>query len=265
MRFGVLMLLLLMGLAVQAGQPPVLAVILDDMGNDLQSGRQALALPGAVTYAMLPHSPYARSLAEEANQAGKELMLHLPMQAMDGSRLGPGGLELHMTERQFRHTVQNSLASVPHAVGINNHMGSLLTRHPGAMQWLMRTIHEQGDLYYVDSRTDERTVAETVAKAEGLPSSRRDVFLDNVREEAAIRAQFDRLLVKARRHGSAIAIGHPYPETLAVLAHELNRLDELGVVLLPVSAIIEQQQRIETWRASSSPSQKVAKNSKQLP
>lgn len=265
MRFAAILLLMLSALTTKADQLPVVAVILDDMGNDLHSGRQALALPAGVTYAILPHSPHARTLADEARQAGRELMLHLPMQARDGRQLGPGGLELHMTRQQFRRTLRSSLASVPNVAGINNHMGSQLTRHPGAMQWLMQAIREQGDLYYVDSRTDERTVAEAVAKAEGLPSSRRDVFLDNVRDEAAIRAQFDRLLVKARRHGSAIAIGHPYPETLAVLAHELSRLDELGVELLPVSAIIEQQQRIETWRASSSPSQKVAKNSKQLP
>lgn len=265
MRLAGSLLLLIWSLAAQAGQAPVLAIILDDMGNDLHSGRQALALPGAVTYAVLPHSPYARTLAEEAKQSGKELMLHLPMQALDGRRLGPGGLELHMTEQQFRRTLQSSLDSVPHAVGVNNHMGSLLTRHPGAMEWLMRSIKDRGGLYYVDSRTDDRTVAETEARAAGLPSSRRDVFLDNLRDEAAIKTQFDRVLVRARRHGTAIAIGHPYPETLAVLDRELNRLQDLGVVLLPVSAIIQQQQRIETWRASSSPSQRVAKNSKQLP
>lgn len=264
MRRLACLLLLLWGHLAQAGQVPMLAIIIDDLGNDLPHGVRALALPGAVTYAILPQTPYARALAEAGHSRGKELMLHLPMQTLDGRATGPGGLHMDMGRKALVRVLESDLASVPHVVGVNNHMGSLLTQHPGAMAWLMQAMKHHHDLYFVDSRTDDRTVAEQQARTAGLPASRRDVFLDNVRDEATVLAQLQEAVVKAQRNGTAIAIGHPYPETLAVLARELPRLHEYGVVLMPVSALIEQQRRIQTWHASSSPSHQVARNSKQL-
>ncbi len=259
------LVLLLWGPVSLAGQAPMLAIIIDDLGNDLVHGSRALALPGQVTYAILPHTPYASTLAEAAHLRGKELMLHLPMQTLDGRPTGPGGLHVDMDRKALALAVERDLASVPHAVGVNNHMGSLLTQQPTSMGWLMQALKRHPGLYYVDSRTDDRTVAEQQAQSAGLPASRRDVFLDNVRDEVAVLAQLQLAVVKAQRNGAAIAIGHPYPETLAVLARELPRLEAYGVMLMPVSALIDQQQRIKAWRASSSPSPRVAKNSKQLP
>ena len=232
------------------------------MGYDLARGRQALQLPGAVTYSFLPRTPNTAILSAEAWSRGREIMLHLPMQAADDRALGPGGLTLEMTEPEFRLVVEDDLAAVPHAVGVNNHMGSLLTRHPGAMGWLMAQLAERGGLYFVDSRTSEHTVAERAALARGLVASRRDVFLDNEPDEAYIAAQFHALVAVARRDGNAIAIAHPHPATLAVLRRELPKLAQYGVGLLPVSRIIERQRRSPTWHASSSPSPQVAKNSK---
>jgi len=258
-------LALLLVTTAATAAPPSIAIILDDMGYERSRGEAALALPAGVTYSFLPHAPHTRELASLAQRQGREIMLHLPMQAMSGRAIDAGGLHMDMLETQFLDTLQQDLAAVPGAVGVNNHMGSLLTRHPGAMAWLMHGLAEHGGLYYVDSRTHRATVAEQQARNQGLPASRRDVFLDHDVTPEAITAQFRRLLRKARRKGSAIAIGHPYPETVAVLARELSRLEQAGVVLRPVSAVIEQQRRQSTWQASSSPSQTVAKNSKSLP
>lgn len=246
-----------------AQSKPALAIIIDDIGYQLANGRQAVQLPGAVTCAFLPHTPHSRELAAKAYDNGKELMVHLPMQATVGKRLGPGGLTLNMPETQFKRTALQSIASIPHASGVNNHMGSLLTRHPGAMDWLMALIKEQGDLYFVDSRTAEKSVAEQSANEIGIPVTHRDIFLDNVRDINAIKKQF-RLAVKvAKRKGTAVAIGHPYPETMAVLKEELAQLEAQGIQLVPVSELIQKRQGKILWRASSFPSQKVAKNSKQ--
>ncbi|MFC1684695.1 divergent polysaccharide deacetylase family protein [Pseudomonadota bacterium] len=214
---------------------PVISIIIDDMGNRLGDGQRALALPGPVTYAFLPHTPHARRLANQAHDLNKEVMLHQPMDAHRGNRLGPGGLTLHMTEDKLKETLKSSLESVPHVAGLNNHMGSLLTRHPGAMNWLMQGMHEHGGLYFIDSRTSAVTVAEKTALDHGLPAASRDIFLDHERDPAAIRAQFQRLIAIAHRRGKAIGIGHPYPETMQVLMQELARLGEYGVELIPVS------------------------------
>ncbi|MCW8908759.1 MAG: divergent polysaccharide deacetylase family protein [Sedimenticola sp.] len=250
--------------AVQAAQP-VITVIIDDMGNHGGWGEAALRIPGPVTYAFLPHTPHAVRLARAAHADGKEVMLHLPMQSHEGNRLGPGSLTLHMTEQAFQRTLDDNLAAVPHVQGINNHMGSLLTRHPGAMAWLMQGIGRHGPLYFVDSRTTLATVGEQVATEYQVPNARRDVFLDNNRDPAAIEHQFRQLVRQARRKGYAIGIGHPYPETSQVLTEQLSRLEALGVRLIPASEMIRHQRSVRTWHASSSPSPKVAKNSKQSP
>jgi polysaccharide deacetylase 2 family uncharacterized protein YibQ len=238
--YGLILLLLawLPAAAVATDGKPLIAIIIDDMGNQLAEGRRALELQGAVTYAFLPHTPYARRLANKAHVLGREVMLHLPMDAHGGNRLGPGALSLHMTEGKLQETLKSSLASVPHVAGVNNHMGSLLTRHPGAMQWLMQGLREYGSLYFIDSRTSPVTVAEKVALEYDLPTASRDVFLDHVREPEAIRLQFRRLIQIALRHGKAIGIGHPYQVTREILSQELAQLDAYGVQLVPVSRLL---------------------------
>ncbi len=254
------------GAASVSGSLPAIAIIIDDMGNRLEYGKAALSLPGPLTYAFLPYTPYAGDLARQAHRMGKEVMLHLPLQSQESKRLGPGGLGLHMDRDEFQQTFRADFDAIPHAAGVNNHMGSLLTRHPGAMEWLMQEIRGYEKIYFIDSRTTKHTVAEQVAVENSIPSSRRDVFLDNPREPEAIRRQLHQLLRLARERGHAIGIGHPYPETVAVLKEELGRLQEQGVRLVPVSQLVHLQGREEPGQEeSSSPSPRIAKNLKASP
>jgi len=257
-----ILVLAVTGTAVAADTRPKIAIIIDDLGYGLAAGRTALALPGAVTYSFLPHTPFAGPLAEQAHASGKEVMLHLPMEAVDRIPAGPGSLTTGMNEEVFARTLEANLASVPHVAGVNNHMGSLLTRHPGAMRWLMEDLSCFDRLYFVDSRTDVRTVARRQARALGLANAERDVFLDNLQDRDYIRGQLRHLIAEARRSGSEIGIGHPYPDTLAVLAEELPKLADQGIQLVPVSRLVERERNEGLWHASSSPLQKVAKNSK---
>jgi polysaccharide deacetylase 2 family uncharacterized protein YibQ len=218
---------------------PGIALIIDDLGNQREQGRRAIALPGPVACAFLPHGHFTRQLAQQAHARGKEVMLHLPMQSVKDKHREQGELLLDMTQQQFTQTLQENLAAVPFVSGINNHRGSLITRHPGHMAWLMQTIRRHGNLFFIDSRTTRATVARRLAAEFGIPSSERKVFLDNRRQPAAVREQFRRLLVMARREGAALGIGHPYPETLDVLVDELTRLGEYNIQLVPVSRLIE--------------------------
>ena len=255
-------LLLLLALHAPAGaEAPAIGLIIDDMGYDLAAGRSALALPGAVTYAFIPATANAVSLAREAYDRGKEIIVHLPMQADGGRPLEAGGLTRDMTPAELRGAVAAGLAAVPHARGANNHMGSLLTRDARAMEAVMGAL-SAGPYYFVDSRTTDASVAEQTARRHGVAATRRDVFLDNVQDESYVAAQFDLLVEMALERGHAVGIAHPYPETLAVLQRRLPGLAERGVGVLPVSRIIERQRREPLWHASSSPLPKVAKNSK---
>ena len=242
---------------------PAISIIIDDMGKRLEAGQRVLALPGPVACAFLPQARYTSSLANTAHAAGKEVMLHLPMDSVDRRPLDAGAVTLDMSEQQFVSTVKANLEAVPHAIGINNHMGSLLTRHPGHMLWLMRLMQRQAPMFFVDSRTTVETVARLLAAENGVPASERNVFLDNQLDKDEIRFQFNRLLQLARKQGTALAIGHPNALTLAVLEQQLPELEQQGIRLVPVSELIELQQRGEhTWQASWSRSHKDAKNSK---
>lgn len=235
------------------GFTPAIALIIDDLGNQMHAGARAVRLPGAVTYAILPLTPHARALAEQAHRRDKEIMLHLPMQSMDTRALGPGGLTLDMTREEFIRTLDRNLASVPYVAGINNHMGSLLTRHPGDMDLLMQAMADKGNLYFVDSRTTHHTVAYKMAEERRVPYVQRDVFLDGTPNDAAhVRRQFALLVKRAKEQGLAVGIGHPYPETLHVLESALRGLKKQGIRLLPVSQLLAEKKRRELWRASLS-------------
>jgi polysaccharide deacetylase 2 family uncharacterized protein YibQ len=240
---------------------PAVSIIIDDLGNLKERDVKAIQLPGAITYAFLPHTPYAKDLAKLAHKNFKEVMLHLPMESMGHEKLGPGGITLNMTYQQFAAQLADDLASVPHVAGVNNHMGSLITQHPGHMVWLMRELSKHDKLYFVDSYTTTASVAQQIANENWIPNVRRDVFLDSDREPRAIRYQFRRLLKLAKKNQLAVAIGHPYPETIAVLKEELPKLEAQGIQLLPVSKLLNRHmQELKTWRAFLSPSPKAAKN-----
>ena len=242
------------GPTIAAPEHPVIAIIIDDMGNTLVEGRRAAELPGPVACAVLPHTQFSATLAELCHARGKEVLLHLPMQALDDAPLGPGGISLNMTQKEIHNTVRADVASIPHVAGVNNHEGSLISMHPGDLAWIMQTLHTIGNLFYIDSYTTADSIAYQIARENGLPAARRDVFLDDVNTEAAVNFQFKRLLGIARQKGFALAIGHPRPATLAVLAVELRKPAIDGVTLVPVAAIVKlQQQHPLPWPESIYP------------
>jgi polysaccharide deacetylase 2 family uncharacterized protein YibQ len=255
--------LLATGFGAAAGAAhPTIAIIIDDLGDGLADGRRAIALPGAVALSVLPHTPYGKRLAEEAHQHGKEVMLHLPMEALEPLDPEPGEIAADMPALEMEITLAHDLDTVPHAVGVNNHRGSRLTQDEAAMTALMRLLRARGDLFFVDSLTSADSVAARAAQRHGVPSLTREVFLDNDREPEAIAGQFERLIEIATRRGHALAIGHPHPETLALLERRLPGLAARGIQVVNPSTMLREQTEVATWPSSSSRSPKAQKNSR---
>jgi len=234
---------------------PVIAIIIDDLGIQRDLGQRALTISDNLTYAILPHSPYGTRMANQAYKLGKEVMLHLPMEALDHRRIDRGALTNAQDRKQFLQTLRDDLRRIPHVRGVNNHMGSQLTQQKQQMTWLMEELAQYNNLYFIDSRTTARSVGYQSALEQGLPTLKRNVFLDNNTDIAAINRQFKKLLNLARRYGSAVAIGHPYPETLTYLENMLPALPLLGVRLLPASQLIEHKTLIAKQRPITSPLQ----------
>jgi len=233
-----------------AKERPMIAVIIDDLGNQRLPGLRTIGLEGPIACAIMPHTAQATYLAEQAFVAGKEVILHLPMQPIEMNRIaGPGEISLDTDRDALAYILEQDLRSVPHTVGVSNHMGSLITRHPGHMRWLMQELAQRGNLFFLDSFTTPDSVAYEIALETGIPAGRRHIFLDNVQTQAAVQFQFEQLKRRARTYGYAIGIGHPYPATLDYLQTALPALEQQGFQLVPVSRIITLQDTI-TARAT---------------
>jgi polysaccharide deacetylase 2 family uncharacterized protein YibQ len=208
---------------------PAISIIIDDLGYRRLDGLRAIELPGPIAYAILPHTPFATRLAGIAFQLDKAL--------------GPGALTSTMSRREIQAVLEAGLASVPHVSGINNHMGSALTRESRPMEWVMEWMRRSGELYFVDSYTSAQSVALRAARDAGLHAIGRDVFLDPTADTAVVERQFKRLIQIARERGTGLGIGHPYPETLSVLRRVLLKPSYYGVELVPVRELIARRKR----------------------
>lgn len=216
--------------APQSNMSPTLLLIIDDIGNNLAAGMRAVALPGKVTLAVMPYTPHGSRIAEAAYSTGQEIMLHMPMSNQSGMNLGPDGLTSDLDETETIRRLRLALANVPYIKGVNNHTGSELTELAEPMTWVMKEL-SQHPLYFIDSMTTAQSVAFDTARQFSIPALKRHVFLDNVREETAIHNQFEQALRIAQQEGLAVAIGHPYEETLIYLEKALPALEKAGVEL----------------------------------
>jgi polysaccharide deacetylase 2 family uncharacterized protein YibQ len=215
-----------------------LAIILDDLGYDRAAADSLLALPFPLTVSVIPHLPLSTEVAEEAYRRGDQVLLHLPMES-ESPDVKHESVELRvgMNSQQVESALAAMLETVPHAAGVNNHQGSRATADPALMQELMPALRDRG-LFFIDSRTTTATVAYDVAERSGVPASSRKVFLDDNPTKEAVRAQLNLAARDAVRDGSAIAIGHPRPGTIAALAETLPQLKSRGIRLVFASDLV---------------------------
>lgn len=236
-----LKLLLISSLAASSiaseSKPAQLAIIIDDLGNSLHSGLNAIALPADITFAIMPHRKHSKRLAERAGRLGRDILLHAPMSTVNGRYLGAGALDHSLTEEQFKQTLRFAIESMPFISGVNNHMGSELTTQRQAMTWVMEILQEK-TLFFVDSRTSAQSVGYDTAQTMGLASATRDIFLDNEINIEHIHQQFKKALAVAEEYGSAIAIGHPHEATIDYLAHVLPQLKGTHLQVVKVSELV---------------------------
>jgi uncharacterized protein len=203
---------------IKSSPAPRIAIIIDDMGFHRLLGDQLLKLDLNLTFSFLPHAPLTTNQAKAAYRAGRDVLVHLPMEPKDASwDPGPGALMVGDTPELVREKTERMLAAVPHAIGANNHMGSRFTEDQAAMRLVIATLQKHS-LFFIDSFTSLHSQGLQAAQQVGLPSTRRHIFLDNDQDPDLILHQLAKLIALARRQGTAIGIGHPYPATLAALS-----------------------------------------------
>jgi polysaccharide deacetylase 2 family uncharacterized protein YibQ len=228
--------------AVPPDGRPRIAIIMDDLGLSSERTAQVIALPGPLTLSFLPYGTGLAGHVARARANGHEVMAHVPMEPDGRADPGPEALYAALDQAEFAYRFSWNLSRVPQSVGFNNHMGSRLTRDANAMARLMTETAARG-LLFVDSVTSEDSIAYDIARAYNVPALRRDIFIDHLRDADFIRSQLAALERLARQRGHAVAIAHPYPETIDILREWLEEAEARGFVLVPVSALAGEAQR----------------------
>ncbi|MCH9651850.1 MAG: divergent polysaccharide deacetylase family protein [Deltaproteobacteria bacterium] len=218
--------------------------MIDDLGRSLQDLKTLGSLGIDLTYAVLPFESRTPEVVAELRRRREEILCHLPMEPSNGANPGPGALRGSMSDEDLIAGTRKALAAVPGSVGVNNHMGSGLTTDILRMTAIVEVLKERR-LFFLDSRTSAQSVGYKAAVEAGIPAAERQVFLDGDPAPEVIREQFRRTLEIARRRGAAVAIGHPYPETLAVLGEEVPRALQLGYDFVPVSFLLDRSGDLE--------------------
>ena len=217
------------------------AIVIDDMGRDLEAEHKLEALDYPLTFSVLPYLPYTQKTAQEAHRSGHEVMLHLPMEPEPGAHASPGegAILVGMNAGEVRRVVLNDLASVPYVAGVNNHMGSRATRDVALMAEVMKVLADQR-LYFIDSRTTAASTALEAARRQHLPAFYRAVFLDDTETVPYTLEQLRKFRHKVEQDGVALAIGHPHATTIAALAKFLPELERAEIELVTPSQIVRQ-------------------------
>ncbi len=229
---------------------PKLVIVIDDLGLSMRASKRLETIQGPLSLAFLP---YANRLVEQTSKlrtAGHELMVHMPMEPHGNGDPGYNALVSQLSVEDFTARLDWNLSRFDGFVGINNHMGSSLTENKVAMELVMEVLQKRG-LLFLDSLTTPQSRAYDAAVNNQVPALKRDVFLDNERDPALIWAQLRLAENIAMRTGAAIAIGHPYPETLQVLDEWTKSLDGSGVQLVSLSALMKEERRRNTRLAEA--------------
>ncbi|HEV2350364.1 MAG TPA: divergent polysaccharide deacetylase family protein [Terriglobia bacterium] len=241
------------------------AIVIDDLGRDLEAANRLLRQPYPLTFSVLPELSHSSETARAAHAAHRAVMLHLPMQPEPGSgaQPGPGGILVGMPNDEVARTIRSDLNTVPFAEGVNNHMGSRATADAELMAVVMKVLAARG-LYFVDSRTTAETRALAMARRQGLPAFYRSVFLDDTETVGYTLDQLRTFRRVVRERGVALAIGHPHPSTIEALKEFLPEFERDDIQLVPASQLVrlpeaarlEPPGRGSSFAQARSPSQK---------
>jgi polysaccharide deacetylase 2 family uncharacterized protein YibQ len=222
----------------ESTQKGKLALIIDDFGGGVAGTREMMDLDIPLTFAVIPHRSKSQKEAQEARERGYQVLLHMPMEPLNEKLSpGPGAITAGMSPDQVREAVAAALAEVPGAIGVNNHMGSRVTAREEIMIPFLEAVGERG-LFFIDSRTTNKSVAAALARQLGIPAAENRLFLDNEKEPESIKKQLWRAADLAREQGEVIAIGHVHPAMVQALQEFVAELEGQGVELVFASQLV---------------------------
>lgn len=219
--------------------PGTVAIIIDDMGSSVSEANELMAIKLPLTFSIIPGLAHVKGVAEAVHAAGYQVMIHIPMEprGYPKQRMEQNGLLLSQSDEEIRRRVEGFLRDVPYAKGANNHMGSRFTEERGKMAPVLGVLKEKG-LFFIDSMTTPHSVGRSLAREMGIETASRNVFMDNVQDVEAIRAQLEQLASLARRKGAAIGICHPHKATIQALSETMPELQKAGITFVYAAGLV---------------------------
>jgi len=224
---------------ISSGALAKVAIIIDDIGSNTSLLQSLLTLEHPLTLSIIPHLPYSAEAARLGHRKGWEIMLHLPMEPDDYPHNDPGeeAILYSMSQSEVERVIDENVRSIPYLKGMNNHMGSRITRDRGAISRVLASTRKHR-LFFIDSRTSEDSVAYEIARKMGIPAASRTIFLDDVAEVSYSEKQLLKLGELAQLNGYAVGIGHIHPSTVEALKRTLPLLQKKGVKLVFASEVV---------------------------
>ncbi|MBN1906257.1 MAG: divergent polysaccharide deacetylase family protein [Deltaproteobacteria bacterium] len=217
---------------------PKIAIIIDDIGFSKDRLYEFLDIGACLTFSILPKLPMSAPLAEKIHSFGYEIMLHQPMEPLDPAvDPGPGAVYVEDPLDKITNTIKENINETPYVTGINNHMGSRFTACGNEMKEALTVVRESG-LFFVDSLTTNRSTGYRTARTMNISAARRNIFIDNVQDEAHIAMQLENLKGLAQLFGHATGIGHPFPETARAVRGFYNNIRTTDISMVPVSTLL---------------------------
>ncbi|HRR39635.1 MAG TPA: divergent polysaccharide deacetylase family protein [Syntrophales bacterium] len=217
------------------------AIVIDDIGYDLSQVDELLKIRAPLTFAVLPHCQHSQEAAERIHRAGKEVLLHLPMEPLSPEKNpGKGVLLSGMRRDDIRRVLEEDLADVPYAVGANNHMGSRFMEDESGLRVLFGILEEKG-IFFVDSLTTGRSRGRAAAVDTGIPFIARDIFIDGGDKHDTSSEDFLKAVKMNGSREGVVVIGHPYPSTIDTVRVSIEKLREEGLEVVPVSKLVKRQ------------------------
>ncbi|MFS0865330.1 divergent polysaccharide deacetylase family protein [Fredinandcohnia sp. 179-A 10B2 NHS] len=226
-----------------------LAIVIDDLGNDMKGTEEMLKLPIKLTVAIMPFMPTTKEDAELVHKYGHEVILHLPMEPKRGKKfwLGPGAITTDLSDEEVRKRVEEAVKEIPHIVGVNHHMGSKVTEDKRVMRIVLEVCKENG-LFYLDSMTSSKSVVEKLAKEMNVPYLENDIFFDEVYTTRHISKQANLVAKKISNSEELIAIGHvgiTGPKMVNVLKEYIPVYEKMAKIV-HLSDLIEEYKLLES-------------------
>ncbi|MBI4710462.1 MAG: divergent polysaccharide deacetylase family protein [Nitrospirae bacterium] len=218
----------------KAATLPRVAVVIDDLSSSRKKAEEIFKLSPALTLSVLPQETYTKWIAEEGHKLGHDIIGHIPMEAKEPHKLGRGGLYTWMSDDEILKTLQEDINSIPHIIGVSNHMGSAFTEDERTMKALLSGIKKQ-NLFFLDSLTTSKSAGAKTAGAHGIKLFKRDVFLDEKDAPEDIKAQWDKTVKIAKEKGYAVVLAHPRKNTIEFLKNVIR--DNKEVMIVPLSEV----------------------------